>query len=269
MSLQGFGQSTSLSPRSANPYDSSLNVRRANQRYEECFHCFENHPNGCDIHRTVSLGYSDEEPTARAQLSPRGYSGHRYQGTEHLNRQHSLTVDIPKPQGAKDTTGPQSSHPFSPTFSPTPSTASVATPRSTASYKPYGGFDPVLIHTSASPLDFSGSNLQYGGPPHIIQDPTSTPGFRMQVGSPAAAGISKSLRTKDAAYFCPYRGEGCSSEGFTEKHNLNYHINSHLGIKPHVCLNCRRGFGSKSDLARHLKAKSLPCGNTQTQTISD
>ncbi|EEB94753.1 hypothetical protein MPER_06384 [Moniliophthora perniciosa FA553] len=130
------------------------------------------------MHRTASLGYGNEEPTAQAQWLLRysslsfalnaslgsGYSGHRYQGTEYLNRQYNLTVDIPNAQGAMDTTGLQSGlESFSPAFSPTPSTASVVTPRSTASYKPYGGLDPV-IYTGASPSDLSGFNLQYGDP---------------------------------------------------------------------------------------------------------
>ncbi|KAL0571122.1 hypothetical protein V5O48_010830 [Marasmius crinis-equi] len=78
-----------------------------------------------------------------------------------------------------------------------------------------------------------------------------------QVGSTAGTRASLKHRKKVAAYFCGV--VGCESMGFTEKHNYDYHMRSHKGLKPYQCARCLRGFGSRYDLNRHIKKSKKPC----------
>ncbi|KAK1222146.1 B-cell lymphoma/leukemia 11A [Marasmius sp. AFHP31] len=71
-----------------------------------------------------------------------------------------------------------------------------------------------------------------------------------QVGSSTVTGASIARRkTRRPRYFCNV--PGCSSEGFTAKHNYDYHMRAHNGEKPFRCSGCERAFGSRSDLRRH------------------
>ncbi|KAL0575490.1 hypothetical protein V5O48_006475, partial [Marasmius crinis-equi] len=68
------------------------------------------------------------------------------------------------------------------------------------------------------------------------------------VGSAAITSASRRRRTKSVAHKCHY----CNST-FTARHNLKNHVNSHLGIRPHICQRCGRRFGTKHVLTRHEK----------------
>uniref|UniRef100_A0A0W0EV89 C2H2-type domain-containing protein n=1 Tax=Moniliophthora roreri TaxID=221103 RepID=A0A0W0EV89_MONRR len=133
-------------------------------------------------------------------------------------------------------------------------------PSLSAEYHPISDADDVALAQAS--MDNSTSNRD----PIQVDLGSIFPasGFRSQVGVPAAAEASKSLRKKAPVYFCPF--PKCKSHGFTEKHNFKYHWNSHMGIKPYACPKCKRGFGSKWDLRRHLKAKTLACANRNSQS---
>ncbi|KAJ8080815.1 hypothetical protein PM082_017650 [Marasmius tenuissimus] len=79
-----------------------------------------------------------------------------------------------------------------------------------------------------------------------------------QVGSPTVTRAATARRGPSAPrYFCNL--PGCSSEGFTSKTNLEYHIRAHNGERPFDCARCRHTFRSRSDLQRHMKHRKKPC----------
>ncbi|KAK1236383.1 hypothetical protein PQX77_000367 [Marasmius sp. AFHP31] len=80
---------------------------------------------------------------------------------------------------------------------------------------------------------------------------------RLQVGSPAVTDAAIAHRTKVPMFSCDV--PGCTSKGFTERHNLMYHMRSHQGIRPYKCYKCDKGFLSSSDLNRHLTKAKRPC----------
>ncbi|KAG7088131.1 hypothetical protein E1B28_012155 [Marasmius oreades] len=89
-------------------------------------------------------------------------------------------------------------------------------------------------------------------------DTTSFLVNRMQVGSVAITAATRKRRTKkESTFFCPVLG--CNSEGFTEKHNLVYHMRSHGDIRPYECTRCGKCFRSQSDLTRHINKAKRPC----------
>ncbi|KAJ6624089.1 hypothetical protein B0H10DRAFT_765160 [Mycena sp. CBHHK59/15] len=69
---------------------------------------------------------------------------------------------------------------------------------------------------------------------------------------------SPRLRGKLATYPCHF----CSAN-FTSKHNLNNHINSHLGLRQHSCKKCSRTFITESVKRRH----EIKCSHEQTPTV--
>ncbi|KAJ8086206.1 hypothetical protein PM082_005029 [Marasmius tenuissimus] len=71
------------------------------------------------------------------------------------------------------------------------------------------------------------------------------------VGSMANTLVARSLRRREPKYFCDV--PGCTSQGFTQKHNLEYHKRSHRNERPYQCDLCFRPFGARSDLNRHIK----------------
>ncbi|KAJ8086265.1 hypothetical protein PM082_005088 [Marasmius tenuissimus] len=80
------------------------------------------------------------------------------------------------------------------------------------------------------------------------------------VGSPAVTQASTARRGGHQAtlYFCNV--PGCTSRGFTAKHNLQYHARVHTGERPFVCDRCGRAFYSGSDLRRHQHPdRKRPC----------
>ncbi|KAJ8096235.1 hypothetical protein PM082_011364 [Marasmius tenuissimus] len=70
-----------------------------------------------------------------------------------------------------------------------------------------------------------------------------------QVGSAATTEVAVRNRTARPVYFCNV--PGCTSRGFTQRHNFEYHNRSHTNSRPFVCNDCKRGFNSRSDLNRH------------------
>ncbi|ESK87229.1 zinc finger protein 133 [Moniliophthora roreri MCA 2997] len=127
-----------------------------------------------------------------------------------------------------------------------PSTSS--TPRTN------GVHNATALHTSSravrSSFDLQQVQLARGSV-------STTSGPHLQTSTQAAAQAPESSSKR---YFCTVPGCG---KGYTQRHNLNYHLNSHKGLKPYVCQECEKGFGSKSDLRRHRKAKTLPCGKSK------
>ncbi|KAL0564548.1 hypothetical protein V5O48_017495 [Marasmius crinis-equi] len=100
------------------------------------------------------------------------------------------------------------------------------------------------------------------GPPEsqLLSQPT-----RPQVGSSAMTDNALRLRKKEAKHFCPV--PGCESQGFTEKHNLNYHMRSHDDERPFVCERCGKRFRSKNDLNRHFLKSKKPCERDGTRAF--
>ncbi|KIL55834.1 hypothetical protein M378DRAFT_561048 [Amanita muscaria Koide BX008] len=81
------------------------------------------------------------------------------------------------------------------------------------------------------------------------------------VGSTQSRKASAKRRKKDAIHQCPY----CIST-FTEPHNLHYHINRHLGLKPYKCTICEFATVYPTTLGQHMvkrhqvvKVQVIPC----------
>ncbi|KAJ8072179.1 hypothetical protein PM082_015737 [Marasmius tenuissimus] len=70
------------------------------------------------------------------------------------------------------------------------------------------------------------------------------------VGSMANTLVARSLRRREPKYFCDV--PGCTAQGFTQKHNLEYHKRSHRNERPYHCDLCFRPFGARSNLNRHI-----------------
>ncbi|KAG7089259.1 hypothetical protein E1B28_010957 [Marasmius oreades] len=73
------------------------------------------------------------------------------------------------------------------------------------------------------------------------------------VGSPAVTTAAISQRQKEPTFFCGV--PGCTSQGFTERHNWLYHMRSHNDERPYPCAKCSKSFRSRSDLTRHGKGR--------------
>ncbi|KAL0060376.1 hypothetical protein AAF712_012827 [Marasmius tenuissimus] len=72
-------------------------------------------------------------------------------------------------------------------------------------------------------------------------EPTEEPAWRRTLSA---------MGRRSPQYFCNV--PGCTSQGFTQKHNLQYHLRSHLGMRSFEC-SCSRTFHSRSDLNRHAR----------------
>ncbi|KAJ7888831.1 hypothetical protein B0H13DRAFT_2041888 [Mycena leptocephala] len=74
-----------------------------------------------------------------------------------------------------------------------------------------------------------------------------------QVSSPAGVHAANLRRKKDVQFYCKY----CSA-GFTAKHNLRNHLNSHEGKRPHACVLCNASFTTRGVRRRHEKTCKGP-----------
>ncbi|KAL4262527.1 hypothetical protein AB1N83_007889 [Pleurotus pulmonarius] len=79
---------------------------------------------------------------------------------------------------------------------------------------------------------------------------TQGPIVRPVVASQATVDAAKKKRRGEAPFACPH----CPNS-FTTKKNRNYHILSHMGVRPFGCDVCQLLFRAKGDLSRHKKSK--------------
>lgn len=79
---------------------------------------------------------------------------------------------------------------------------------------------------------------------------TQGPVVRPVVASQATIDAAKKKRRGEAPFACPH----CPNS-FTTKKNRNYHILSHMGVRPFGCDVCGLLFRAKGDLSRHKKSK--------------
>ncbi|KAI3607473.1 hypothetical protein WG66_004985 [Moniliophthora roreri] len=212
-----------------------------------CFHCWRNYPMGCERHRFAPLGYRYDHSITS--------DGDVHQTTEGLTHDWNWQ---PHPDDIRSLSQENVANDFRSASWPLLYTFNTLE-SGTGQYEVSVVVDDeALVRAGACPAgtsEGSSSCLRSMQPDLEPSSPASR--FRLQVGRPAATQASKMLRKKKPLYFCPF--SGCTSSGFTEKHNLEYHCKAHRGIKPHVCEKCNKGFGSKGDLRRHQRAKTLPC----------
>ncbi|KAJ6624094.1 hypothetical protein B0H10DRAFT_765264 [Mycena sp. CBHHK59/15] len=92
-----------------------------------------------------------------------------------------------------------------------------------------------------------------------LADPMGSPDFKPSVGTPAGTWAAKARRKelKLATYVCHF----CSAD-FTTKHNLDNHVNSHLGHRPYRCGKCSKTFTTRGVKKRHESRCS--CGPAPT-----
>ncbi|KAF9052558.1 hypothetical protein BDP27DRAFT_1345286 [Rhodocollybia butyracea] len=74
--------------------------------------------------------------------------------------------------------------------------------------------------------------------------------YRANVATEKTRAASKKRRKKDPTFFC--QEPGCN-QGFTAKHNLTNHENSHKGIRLFACNHCNDTFITRSVMKRHAK----------------
>ncbi|KAJ8691658.1 Zinc finger protein 40 [Pleurotus ostreatus] len=89
---------------------------------------------------------------------------------------------------------------------------------------------------------------------------TQGPVVRPVVASQATIDAAKKKRRGQAPFACPH----CPNS-FTTKKNRNYHILSHMGVRPFGCDVCGLLFRAKGDLSRHKKSKKH-CHALQVQS---
>lgn len=90
--------------------------------------------------------------------------------------------------------------------------------------------------------------------PTLPSEPTHfPPGQRRKIATDAVKKASVRRRKKPGKFKCSL--PGCVSD-FTTKHNLENHLNSHLGIRNYQCDACMRTFGVAHVLTRHRKTCS-------------
>ncbi|KAJ6512913.1 hypothetical protein C8R45DRAFT_329308 [Mycena sanguinolenta] len=83
--------------------------------------------------------------------------------------------------------------------------------------------------------------------------------FRPIVSTEAHRRASAARRKNTPRFFCELCGAG-----FTAKHNLQNHMNSHNSIKDFACPSCGRGFTTKHVLSRHQRK----CNGASSVTMS-
>ncbi|KAJ8086237.1 hypothetical protein PM082_005060 [Marasmius tenuissimus] len=105
-----------------------------------------------------------------------------------------------------------------------------------------------------SPIIVQSPTLETVGAPSASSDATVRVEQPRVVGSMANTLVAISLRKKGPKYFCDV--PGCRSQGFTQKHNLEYHKRSHRNERPFKCDYCLRSFGARCDLTRHRKRRT-------------
>lgn len=108
----------------------------------------------------------------------------------------------------------------------------------------FSSSSPSLSSTLSIDLDTMGEEFE---PP--------IPGaVKNVVGSQKIAAAAYKRRSRTVKYICPYHENGCEAE-FTARHNLEYHINSHMGRKPYKCKKgCPYAAPSPATVRRHEKA---------------
>ncbi|EDR00945.1 uncharacterized protein LACBIDRAFT_312711 [Laccaria bicolor S238N-H82] len=100
--------------------------------------------------------------------------------------------------------------------------------------------------------DFTQTNGSDSAVTHMAH-PEAThfpPGQRPKIATEAVKKASERRRRHAAKFNCEW--PGCVSD-FTTKHNLQNHLNSHLGIRNYQCDVCKRTFGVAHVLTRHRK----------------
>ncbi|KIL55845.1 hypothetical protein M378DRAFT_17584 [Amanita muscaria Koide BX008] len=117
---------------------------------------------------------------------------------------------------------------------------------------------PLLIHSNGaanSPTSTGLSAQSSVGPsaavPAIIELVAAEDGIRA-VGSREIQQASGRRRKKEGNFVCPFRNTGCKAT-FTAPHNAQYHLNSHLGLKPYECTECSYAAAALGTLRRHMK----------------
>ncbi|KAH6916298.1 hypothetical protein BKA70DRAFT_1255278 [Coprinopsis sp. MPI-PUGE-AT-0042] len=75
-----------------------------------------------------------------------------------------------------------------------------------------------------------------------------TPTTLQPVTSKLAVIAGEQRRQKAPSFTCPI-----CPQTFTSNHNLKTHTSTHLGVKPHQCGSCSRGFTTRRILERHAK----------------
>ncbi|KAK7006152.1 hypothetical protein R3P38DRAFT_3036950 [Favolaschia claudopus] len=120
---------------------------------------------------------------------------------------------------------------------------------------------PATPETSMS-LFSPASSVSQMTPPDPLAGLSLPPPLHPHVASDATVHAATSRRKKPANHRCTY----CQAT-FTTPHNLNNHINSHNGIRPHRC-ECGDRFTTLSVFKRH-RAKSCPMSsNTRSAAAS-
>ncbi|KIL58115.1 hypothetical protein M378DRAFT_112358 [Amanita muscaria Koide BX008] len=88
--------------------------------------------------------------------------------------------------------------------------------------------------------------------PSPVEVPLEAAEEKPVVGSDAIQKAAGKRRKKDGSYVCPYRKATprCPAT-FTARHNLRYHLNSHLNQKPYKCVTCSYAAASPATTKRH------------------
>jgi uncharacterized Zn-finger protein len=105
-------------------------------------------------------------------------------------------------------------------------------------------FRPIAGRLVSSNLQTLKEGVELGSEPPS----GSSQVVKQQVTSKATKAASARRRRTEPKHFCTI-----CKEGFTTKHNLKNHANSHAGIKAHACTHtgCGKSFNTKSDRKRH------------------
>ncbi|KIK08855.1 hypothetical protein K443DRAFT_127850 [Laccaria amethystina LaAM-08-1] len=122
-----------------------------------------------------------------------------------------------------------------------------------------GGVAQDKFAPSVRPFRFSDTPCP-SFPPPPSHSPSQSIGSPSDSGrvvcSPALLEFTKTRRKKPAIWKCEFTN--CNQD-FTTKANQKHHINSHLGIKPHRCDRCGKGFGVGFGVGHAMKRHLKTC----------
>ncbi|KAF9260027.1 hypothetical protein L218DRAFT_623564 [Marasmius fiardii PR-910] len=154
--------------------------------------------------------------------------------------QHSATLSI-------------SNGPYTPASPASHSTSSAGvSPPSSSSY----GSSWMQWNTS-NPSHPPGNYSSFPESHTWSTEPSPPSDFRQQIGSVTMTTTAISNRKLEPKFFCDV--PGCTSQGFTEKHNYLYHMRSHEVQRPYMCERCGKSFRAQGDLTRHLYMSKKRC----------